>query len=280
MALTNIHDKTFDLDSSEVVGVLDEVPFWSAPFGIKLLEAVKLKQGIKALDIGFGTGFPLTELAMRLGNSSKIYGIDPWKAAIERARQKFEVYGIKNIETIAGVAERLPFKDQYLDLIISNNGINNVNDLNKVIDECARTLKTGGQFVQSINLDTTMVEFYQLLEEVIIENKMEDLLPAINQHIYEKRKPLDEFLALLESKGFAVEQVIEDSFSYRFVDGKALFNHYFIRLAFMPSWNLLLPESKAEHIFKQVENKFNTMAKSKGFVELSVPFVVIDCRLK
>jgi 16S rRNA G527 N7-methylase RsmG len=50
--------------------VIDELPIWSVPFGLKLLDVVDYKPTISAIDIGFGTGFPLIELAMRFGNTS------------------------------------------------------------------------------------------------------------------------------------------------------------------------------------------------------------------
>jgi protein-L-isoaspartate O-methyltransferase len=51
----------FDLD--KMADVLDELPLWSAPFGLRLLDYVNYKPAISVLDIGCGTGFPLTELA-------------------------------------------------------------------------------------------------------------------------------------------------------------------------------------------------------------------------
>ena len=66
------------INNPEVVSALDELSLWSAPFGLKLLDSVLYKKNMNVLDIGFGTGFPLTELAMRLGKTSRIYGVDPW----------------------------------------------------------------------------------------------------------------------------------------------------------------------------------------------------------
>lgn len=269
-----------DLDSDEVVSVLDELPFWSAPFGIKLLENLKLKKGITALDIGFGNGFPITEIAMRLGNSSKIYGIDPWLAANKRVVKKIKLYGITNIELLNGVAENLPFPDHSLDLITSNNGINNVSDLDRVLSECARVIKTGGQFLISMNLNTSLIEFYNVMEEALkmagIFKEIEDM----QKHIYEKRKPLNEMILKLQDNGFELKKLAKDKFDYTFADGTAMFHHYFIRLAFMESWKSFVPVERQEMIFDQIEQRLNNQASKLGFLKMSIPFVVMDCERK
>ena len=50
---------------------IDDLPLWSAPFGLKLLETLKFKKNINVLDIGCGEGFPLIEIAARFGNGKK-----------------------------------------------------------------------------------------------------------------------------------------------------------------------------------------------------------------
>src|SRR3990172_10554394 len=94
--MTKFRKFTFNLDDKDTVSVIDELPLWSAPFGLRLLDTIKLKPRINALDIGCGLGFPLIEVAQRLGTSSKIFGIDPWQRAIERAQLKIKKYDIEN----------------------------------------------------------------------------------------------------------------------------------------------------------------------------------------
>lgn len=53
---------TNDFDFVKYIDVADEAPIWSAPFGLKLLDYIDYKTSISAIDIGFGTGFPLAEL--------------------------------------------------------------------------------------------------------------------------------------------------------------------------------------------------------------------------
>lgn len=274
--MSNFLNPPIDLDSESVVDTIDELPFWSAPFGIKLLEHIRLKKNIKVLDIGFGTGFPLLELAMRLGNSSEIYGIDPWNGAINRTLKKIKAYGIENTKIIKGIAESIPLNNSYIDLIISNNGINNVADQIKAISECARVLKKGGQFIQTINLDETFIEFYDILKNVLAENNASESILNVDEHIYSKRKPLNEVINNQESLGFEIINTYYDSFRYEFIDGKALFNHYFIQLAFLYGWKNCIPENLVEKVFVEVESRINHIAARDGQFTMSVPFVVID----
>jgi arsenite methyltransferase len=270
----------FDLNSEELIEVFDELPFWAAPFGLKLIDKVVLRKEIKALDIGFGAGFPLTELAMRLGNSCTVYGIDPWLAAIQRTRKKLAFYGIENVEIIEGVAESIPLPSDSVDLIVSNNGINNVEDLEKVLSESSRIMKKGGQFILTMNLNNTMVEFYEILENVLRERDMTEEIEKMNQQIYKKRKPLDEFIKLIEKHSFTIKDVDYDQFDYKFVDGTTLLNHYFIRMAFLNGCKNIVPIEKQVFIFNEIEKRMNEKALTDGYFKLSVPFVVLDCTKK
>jgi len=260
----------------ELVNVFDELPLWSAPFGLKLLEYINYKPNITALDIGFGAGFPLTEIAMRLGNSSTVYGIDPWKETFQRVNQKIYYYGISNIKLIEGVAETIPLENDSVDLITSNNGINNVSDIDKALSECTRIIKSGGQFVQTMNLDKTMIEFYNQLENVLSEMKLYKEIELMYKHIKQKRPPLHDFLGLMQKHNFIVSDVVEDEFFYKFANATAMFNHYFICLAFMDSWIKLLPSEKVEDIFNTVETRMNDTAEEQGGIKLTVPFVMIN----
>jgi len=265
-----------DFDLIEFVNVYDECSIWSAPFGLKLLDYIDYKPNISALDIGFGTGFPLTEIALRLGESSTVYGIDPWTDAIIRANKKIEYYRITNIKIFEGVAESIPLKDNSVDLIVSNNGINNVSDINQVISECSRIIKSGGQFVQTMNLDKSMFEFYGQLEKVLYDLSMSTEIELMRRHIYEKRRPLDEMISMIQNHGFIIKDLEHDQFNYKFSNGTAMLNHYFIRLAFMDSWIKILPKNKLEQIFDTIEMRLNDQAKMLGSIKLSIPFVLIN----
>jgi len=267
---------TNDFDFSKLIDVFDELPLWSAPFGLKLLDYVDYKTNITAIDLGFGSGFPLTEIALRLGDSSTVYGIDPWTEVFDSVRRKIEYYRLTNVRLIEGVAESIPLDDNSVDLITSNNCVNNVTDIDKVISECSRIIKQGGQFIQTMNLDLSMFEFYKQLERVLSELGMDKEIQLMHEHITKKRPSIDWMINRIQRHGFIIKDLIHDHFEYRFANGSAMLNHYFIRLAFMDSWINLLPTDKLDLIFDTIESRLNEDAKTFGGVKLSIPFVVIN----
>ena len=87
--MKNYLDSHYDLSNEALVSVIDELPLWSAPFGLSLLNTIKLKRNLNVLDVGFGFGFPLIEVAMRLGNSSKVYmALTPGEPLLKEQKKK------------------------------------------------------------------------------------------------------------------------------------------------------------------------------------------------
>src|SRR6201999_2474780 len=100
-----------DFSSPSVVNAYDELPLWSAMFGLLLLDEVPMADVRTALDVGCGTGFPLIELAERLGPSAQVHGLDPWGAALARAAEKVRVRATPNVTLHEGSAASMPFSD-------------------------------------------------------------------------------------------------------------------------------------------------------------------------
>jgi arsenite methyltransferase len=258
--------------------VLDEIPLWSAPFGLKLLEVVVLRPGIVALDIGCGTGFPLIELAQRLGTSASVHGVDPWSSALARVRHKLKVYGVNNVMLHEARAECLPLGDRTVDLIVSNNGFNNVDDVDISVSECARVARPGAQLVYTYNLPESMREFYEVYDALLLERGLERESEALTAHIFTKRKPLAFTTDLFERSGFQVERIIKDSFCLRFVDATAMFAHFLMRLAFISPWLEIVEPALRQPLFAEIESRLNAQARAAGGLTLTIPFACYDCR--
>lgn len=264
----------------EVASTYDDVPLWSAPFGLRLLDTVRLRAGITALDVGCGTGFPLVELAERLGRTSHVHGVDPWADALTRVRAKLAVRGVANVTLHEAAAEHLPLPDGAVDLVVSNNGLNNVADLGGSLDECARVARPGAQLVCTWNLPETMHEVYALIGPALSSalGDAEEAARRIRGHVHAKRKTVAFMQERVEEAGFAVERVRRDAFTLDFVDGTAMFDHSFMRIAFVGPWLELVEEPRRLAVFHEVEERLNALAADRGALRLSVPFACLDAR--
>jgi arsenite methyltransferase len=253
----------------------DDFPLWSAPFGLMLLDHIRLRPKIKALDIGFGSGFSILELAQRLGKSSTVYGIDPHKAAHERTQYKMNVLKIQNVQLIEGDASSMSFSDNTFDLIVSNLGVNNFDNPQKIFTECFRVARRGAQIVLTTNPKGHMDTFYLVFAKALKELHKEDIMVDLTSHI-EHRLTAETICQHLEQSGFKIRGVYRESFWLRFLDGTTFFRHALIRVGFLDDWKRLIPEPDRKEVFTALEKNLNHVSKSAGRLELAIPIACIE----
>lgn len=275
--MQNYLEQKFEYDDENLVSAYDELPLWSSPFGLAMLEKVRFRPNIKALDVGCGTGFPLLELAQRFGPSCRFYGIDLWQGAIKRLKRKIEAYGLKNVSVVCGDAANMPFEDNYFDLVVSNLGINNFADFDKVLNELYRVSKSGCQLAFTTNPPGTMKEFYEIFEKVLFKLNLCEETDRLRSHLAQSRKSIKEITGLLEKTGFDKINTCESTFSMRLLDGSSFLNHHFIKLSFMGGWKSLIPPRNLELVFNNLEDELNIYAQRNGELKLSIPVVYIEC---
>jgi arsenite methyltransferase len=255
----------------------DDLPLWSAPFGLTLLDTVLMKTHINVLDIGSGSGFPMLELAERLGKTCMVYGLDPSADAIKMITAKKEHKEIVFAKIVKGFAEEIPFPDEYFGLIVSNNGLNNVTDQQAALSECYRVADEDAQMVLTMNLPHTMIEFYDVFEETLLQMGMNEEIKKMHDHIDQKRKPVEYLKKLILEAGFDIKTINVDGFKMKYNNGTAFLNHHMIRHSFMESWQSILPDNLSGQVFSTVEQKLNKVSEEKGELIMSVPFVCFDC---
>jgi len=110
------------------------------PFSLGRLEA-----GERVLDLGSGAGTDSLVAALQVGAEGSVMGIDMTPEMIEKARAGAAALGLGNVEFVEGEAERLPFTDESVDVVISNGVIDLVPDKDAVFSELHRVLLPGGR---------------------------------------------------------------------------------------------------------------------------------------
>lgn len=264
-----------DIDSStsEFGDLYDELPLWSAPFGLLLLEHVPMKPGLTVLDIGAGTGFLTIELAERCGPTTSVIAVDPWKAAMDRLRRKVNQRGLKNVRLIERDAAILDLPDDSVDVIVSNLGVNNFDNPGAVLAEC-RVAKTGARLVLTTNLRGHMAEFYDVYRGVLIELGHREHVDALETHI-NQRATVESVRDLLAMAGFTPTEVATQTFRMRFADGSSLLRHSFIRLGFLPGWKSVPPPDSLQDTFGTLEQRLDEYAQARGELVLTVPMACV-----
>lgn len=264
-----------DYLTPEFGDLYDELPLWSAPFALMMLEHIALRSGMTILDVGAGTGLLSIELGQRCGAGCKVIAVDPWQAAMDRMTRKLDQLGLKNVRLLVEDVSKIDLPDSSVDLIVSNLGINNFDQPETALHSCFRVAKPGASLQLTTNLVGHMSEFYDAYRSVLLELGFSDRLAALDAHI-NHRATVDSVRQLLERAGFRFVRAVNRTFRERFVDGSALLRHHFIRLGFIPGWKSVAPEGQAERTFAALEQRLNAIAAERGELSLSVPAALIE----
>ncbi len=115
--------------------------------GLRLLAAAP---GERLLEIGFGTGHILVELATAVGPTGRVFGIDLSENMLAQAKDLLGDNGLLDrVSLDCGDAESLPYGDDSMDGIFMCFTLElfDTPDIPKVLAECRRVLRPGGRIV-------------------------------------------------------------------------------------------------------------------------------------
>lgn len=262
--------KTLDWRSETIVNIYDEVSLWSAPFGKTLLENIPMHSIKTVLDLGFGTGFPLIELAQRFSNKTQIIGVEIWQQAIKRTKEKIGQLEISNIQILEQSAKDLALPENCIDLVCSNLGVNNFEDKEAVYQKIYQVLKPSGSFCFTTNDLGTFQELFKLFDVVFDELNLDK--SAFNNYIAH-RSTATKTTAEIEKYGFKKVKYTKDETYLRFADAEAVFDHSLIRIAFLESWEKFIPAESLAPFLSSVKRLVSDIIIAKGEFRMTVPIL-------
>ncbi|MBU2101792.1 MAG: methyltransferase domain-containing protein [Candidatus Omnitrophota bacterium] len=142
--------KTFALKVGYPKEVLDTLP-------ISLTESftgannpqpfVELKQDEIVLDLGCGGGLDLYFYSQAVGPEGKVYAVDISEDMVNRAKDNMRKTGRGNVEIRIGESDRIPFGDNFFNVVASNGIYNLSPDKEAAMKDVYRVLKSGGRTV-------------------------------------------------------------------------------------------------------------------------------------
>ena len=112
----------------------------------KILQMVQLLHPTSILDIATGTG----DLAILFGETTatEIIGLDISQGMLDMGKKKISDKNLDSkIQMVLGDGEKIPYLDNYFDVITVAYGVRNFENLEKGLSEILRVLKPNGTFI-------------------------------------------------------------------------------------------------------------------------------------
>ncbi|GAA5126348.1 methyltransferase domain-containing protein [Haloechinothrix salitolerans] len=113
------------------------------------LRHAEIRPGDVVLDLGCGGGIDSILAARRAGPTGRVLALDFLPEMLERTEAAAREAGLSNVEPLEGELEAIPLPEDSVDVIISNGVVNLSPRKTRVMAECARVLRLGGQLCVS-----------------------------------------------------------------------------------------------------------------------------------
>lgn len=127
----------------------------------------KKYKGKRVLEIGVGLG---ADHQMFAESGAVLHGIDLTRRAIDNTAKRFQVFGLNSNLQVSD-AERLPFSNDYFDMVYSWGVLHHTPDTEKAINEVLRVLKPGGEVKCMIYYKYSFVGYMLWLRYALLKFK-------------------------------------------------------------------------------------------------------------
>ena len=135
----------------------------------RVLRQLDLKEGMRLLDVGCGTGWAVRRASSMIGSGGRAYGVDLSSKMIENARDAAK--GTRNVEFLQASSEELPFSDASFDRVMCTMSFHHYLYPKKAVREMARVLTPAGRVCI---VDPTADNFFMRWADAFITRRNPD----------------------------------------------------------------------------------------------------------
>jgi ubiquinone/menaquinone biosynthesis C-methylase UbiE len=112
---------------------------------VDVIRALRVRRGMRIVDIGAGTGYFALPLAEAVGPEGKVYAVDLQPEMLELLREKLAAANApRNVELLQGEASKVRLASECADLVLIANVWHEVDDQEAALREAARLLAPRG----------------------------------------------------------------------------------------------------------------------------------------
>jgi ubiquinone/menaquinone biosynthesis C-methylase UbiE len=242
------------------------LPIWSQRFGKMLLRELTVPPKAMVLDVLCGTGYPALEVLKRMDDQGRIIAIDPVSPLLDEARTKAGPLSGKRIYFRSeGPEPRLSFADDVYDLVVSNLGLNELDDPQVGAADFARVCKPGGRVIATLPLQGTFGEFYDIFREVLIKRDRAEALGRLDRWLERYPSP-DGAERWFRRAGLLDVQVEHEKFTLLFKSSREFFFAPVIEHGPLSSWKEIAGKgAEMQEIFLHVKESIDAYFGTRPF---------------
>lgn len=231
----------------------------------RVLDAARVAEGDRVLDIACGTGVLARDAANRVGLEGEVVGVDPNVGMLAVAQELSD-----GIDWREGVAEDLPVEDGSFDRVVSQFGMMFFRDPSAALREVSRALAPGGRFAIAVwdSLENTpaYATEVQLLEERAGPAAADALrapfvlgdVEALRDTFQQARLEADVTTIVGRARFPSIRTMVEADLR-----------------GWLPVMGVELPEEKIEEILAAAEDRLAGFVETGGRVEFDSPAHIV-----
>ena len=219
-----------------------------------------LKEPIRILDVGCGTGAAVIDLKKIFGRRAEIIGIDVVKIQIELAKERAKKYGV-HAEFKYFNGENFPFPAEYFDAVYTSDVLGHVKNVPAWLEEIQRVLKTGAPLAM---FSESKLGKHAYIRNYLFEKGL-NIDPHAEFHIslYSKKK----LKALITKAGFDIEKMYNAFWSHFLVHP----DEFFPKLKNNKNFPFLSLLNLVLYFIKKITHPVSTaLAELYGLVEMKL----------
>ncbi|MDP7324016.1 MAG: class I SAM-dependent methyltransferase, partial [Candidatus Woesearchaeota archaeon] len=158
----------------------------------------------KVLDLGCEAGY--VSLMMK-NKGAKVVSLDLCVPALQKFKEKLDKKDIQGIHPFAAIAQQLPLKPNQFDIVVATEVFEHMPELDKVIAEVARVMKSGGSFIVTFPNERLRKKIYWIAKLFGIHTEVED---QVTLYEYTKEEIIDRL-----AKHFVIKKVYSFPWYFR-----------------------------------------------------------------